>query len=144
MQAYYWEKMTGYDVVVTKGSTELKPSAYTAAATDPIHDFRQTVQERTRIARMLFGGFQRCLYRTQKFQSDSERKLAVILDRDALKWFRPARGQFQMYYKSGVDQLEYQPDFVAETADSIYMLESKARNDMDDINVQAKKDIAVQ
>ena len=144
MQAHYWEKMTGYDVEVRKGFTELKPSAYTAAATDPIHDFRQTVQERTRIARMLFGGFQRCLYRTQKFQSDSERKLAVILDRDALKWFRPARGQFQMYYKSGVDQLEYQPDFVAETADSIYILESKARNDMGDVDVQAKKDIAVQ
>jgi type III restriction enzyme len=144
MQAHYWEKTTGYDVVVSKGFTELKPSAYTAAATDTIHDFRQTVQERTRIAQMLFGGFQRCLYRTQKFQSDSERKLAVILDRDALKWFRPARGQFQMYYKSGVDPLEYQPDFVAETADSIYMLESKARNDMDDIDVQAKKNTAVQ
>jgi type III restriction enzyme len=85
MQAHHWEKATGYDVVVSKGFTELKPSAYTAAATDPIHDFRQTVQERTRIARMLFGGFQRCLYRTQKFQSDSERKLAVILDREALK-----------------------------------------------------------
>jgi type III restriction enzyme len=49
-----------------------------------------------------------------------------------------------MYYKSGVDQLEYQPDFVAETADRIYMLEAKARNDMDDVDVQAKKDTAVQ
>jgi type III restriction enzyme len=35
---------------------------------------------------MLFGGFQRCLYSIQKFQSDSERKLAIILDREALKW----------------------------------------------------------
>jgi type III restriction enzyme len=41
---------------------------------------------------MVFGGFQRCLYATQKFQSDSERKLAIILDREALKWFKPARG----------------------------------------------------
>ena len=93
---------------------------------------------------MLFGGFQRCLYAIQKFQSDSERKLAINLDRETLKWFKPARSQFQMYYKLGADHLEYQPDFVAETADCIYMLEAKARNDMHDAEVQAKKDAAVQ
>jgi type III restriction enzyme len=144
MQAHYWEKATGYEVVVSKGFPELKSSAYTAAATDTIHDFRQTVQERSRIAQMLFGGFQRCLYPIQKFQSDSERRLAVIVDREVLKWFKPTRGQFQSYYKSGVDHLEYQPDFVAETADCLYLLEAKARNDMDDPEVQAKKDAAVQ
>jgi type III restriction enzyme len=144
MQEHHWEKATGYDVVISKGFTELKPSAYTAAATDTIHDFRQTVQERARIAQMLFAGFQRCLYALQKFQSDTERRLAIILDRDTLKWFKPARGQFQMYYKFGADHLEYQPDFVAETADCIYILEAKARNDMYDAEVQAKKDAAVQ
>ena len=49
-----------------------------------------------------------------------------------------------MYYKLGADHLEYQPDFVAETADRIYMLEAKARNDMQDTEVLAKKDAAVQ
>ena len=93
---------------------------------------------------MLFGSFQRCLYSIQKFQSDSERKLAIILDREALKWFEPARCQFQMYYKLGADHLEYQPDFVAEAADCIYMLEAKASNDMQDAEVQAKKDAAVE
>jgi type III restriction enzyme len=97
MQAHYWEKATGYDVIVRKGFTELRPSAFTAATAESIRDFRQTVQDRSRIAQMLFGGFQRCLYSIQKFQSDSERKLAIILDREALKWFKPARGQFQMY-----------------------------------------------
>jgi type III restriction enzyme len=93
---------------------------------------------------MVFGSFQRCLYSTQKFQSDAERKLAIILDREALKWFKPARGQFQIFYKLGADHFEYQPDFVAETADGIYMLEAKARNDMQDAEVQAKKEAAVQ
>ena len=144
MQAHHWEKAPGYDVVVSKGFTALKPSAFTAAATDTVHDFRQTVQDRTRIAQMLFGGLQRCLYPIQKFQSDSERRLAIILDRDALKWFKPARGQFQLYYKLGTDHLEYQPDFVAETVDGIYMLEAKARNDLHDVEVQSKKDAAVQ
>jgi type III restriction enzyme len=144
MQEHHWEKATGYDVVVSKGFTELKASAFTTAATDTIHNFRQTVQDRTRIVQMLFGGFQRCLYPIQKFQSDSERRLAIILDRAALKWFKPARGQFQLYYKLGTDHLEYQPDFVAETSDCIYMLEAKARNDMLDAEAQSKKDAAVQ
>jgi len=65
------------------------------------------------------------------------------LDRDALKWFKPCRGQFQLFYKWGADQREYQPDFVAETADAIYMLEPKARKDLEDGEVQAKKDAAV-
>ena len=95
MQEHHWEKATGYDVVVSKGFTELKPSAFTTAATDTIHNFRQTVQDRIRIAQMLFGGFQHCLYPIQKFQSDSERRLAIILDREALKWFKPAGGSFR-------------------------------------------------
>jgi len=93
---------------------------------------------------MLFSGFQRCLYSIQKFQSDSERKLVIILDHEAFKWFKPARGQFQMYYKLGTDHLEYQPDLVAETADCIYILEGKVRNDTQDAEAQAKKDAAVQ
>ncbi|HWQ69669.1 MAG TPA: DEAD/DEAH box helicase family protein [Patescibacteria group bacterium] len=143
MQAHQWEKASGYDVVVSKGFTELKGSAYTAKADEPVHDFRQTVEDKSRIAQALFGGFQRCLYPVQKFQSDSERKLAVILDREVQKWCKPAQGQFQIFYKAGIDHHEYIPDFVAETERVIYMLEPKARNEMTDADVLAKKDAAI-
>jgi len=143
MQTHHWEKATDYEVEVTKGFAELKPSAYTARADEPVHDFHQTVTDKSRIAQMIFGGFERCLYSVQKFQSDSERKLALILDRQALKWFRPVKGQFQIYYKFGVEHPEYIPDFVAEAADVIYLLEPKARDDMNDPEVLAKKDAAV-
>jgi type III restriction enzyme len=79
----------------------------------------------------------------QKFQSDAERKMSVILEREASKWFKPAKGQFQIYYKSGADHFEYQPDFVAETSATIYMLEPKRRDEMADAEVVAKKDVAV-
>ena len=39
-------------------------------------------------------------YTLQKFDSDTERRFAVIFERDALKWFKPAKGQFQIFYKS--------------------------------------------
>ena len=143
MHAHQWEKATDYAVVVTKGFTELKDPAYTVKDGEPPYDFRQSVQDKSRIGQMLFGGFQRCLYSIQKFQSDSERKLAVILDREAHKWFKPPQGQFQIFYKAGADHREYVPDFVAETGSCIYMLESKARNEMTDPEVQAKKEAAV-
>jgi len=143
MQAHHWEKASGYDVVVSKGFTTLKPLAFTAPADEAIHNFRHPVADKTKIAQMVFGGFARCLYPVQKFQSDTERVMSVILDREAAKWFKPGRGQFQIFYKWGSDQREYQPDFVAETADTIYMLEPKSRKDMEDGEVIAKKDSAV-
>jgi type III restriction enzyme len=143
MQEHQWEKAGSYDVVVRKGFTDLKPSAYTAKDGEPIQDFRQTVTNLSRIGQMLFGGFQRGLYSVQKFDSDTERRLAIILDRDSQKWFRPASGQFQISYKFGVSQHDYQPDFVAETSDCIYMLEPKAKNELASPEVLAKKDAAV-
>jgi type III restriction enzyme len=143
MQAHHWEKAAGYDVLVSKGFTALKPLAFTAPAEEPLRDFRQRPNDVTKSAQLVFGGFNRCLYPAQKFQSDTERVLAIILDREATKWFKPGRGQFQIFYKWGSDQNEYQPDFVAETQDTIYMLEPKSRRDMEDAEVLAKKDAAV-
>jgi len=143
MAQHFWEDATGYEVVVSKGFTELKTSAYTASASEPVLDYRQSPADKSNMPRYLFGGFTRCLYPVQKFQSDPERRLAVILEREAQKWFRPAKGQFQIYYKWGADHLEYQPDFVAETAAAIYMLEPKTRDALADAEVVAKRDAAV-
>jgi type III restriction enzyme len=143
MQSHFWEDAAGYDVRISSGFSELKPSAYTAAWDEAPLDFRVSPANKSNMARYLFGGFQRCLYTVQKFQSDAERRLAVTLERDALKWFKPARGQFQIVYKSGANHLEYQPDFVAETDDTIYMLEPKARNELDDQEVLEKQAMAV-
>jgi type III restriction enzyme len=143
MQEHYWEKASGYEVKISKGFSELKPSAYTASAAEPALDYRQPPAAKSNMAKYLFGGFARCLYPVQKFQSDAERTLSVILEREATKWFKPSKGQFLIYYKSGAEHFEYQPDFVAETADVIYMLEPKARNEMTNPEVLAKKEAAV-
>jgi type III restriction enzyme len=143
MQAHYWEDTAGYDVVVSKGYTELKESAYTCNTAEPPFDYRISPSDKSNMAKYLFNGFTRCLYSVQKFDSEAERKMAVILDRDADKWIKPAKGQFQILYRMGTDHLEYQPDFVAETSEAIFMLEPKARNQMEDPIVLAKKDAAV-
>ncbi len=143
MQSHYWEEAVDYEVKVSKGFTELKESAYSYSLAEPPADYRVSPEDKSNMARYLFGGFDRCLYPVQKFDSEAERKLAMILERDAIKWFKPARGQFQIFYRQGADYLEYQPDFVAETIDTIFMLEPKASNQMDDPIVLAKKEAAV-
>jgi DNA or RNA helicases of superfamily II len=138
MMAHFWEKATNYEVQVSRGFTELKPCNYTATAGQAPRHFRETVVDVSRIKQMLFGGFSKCLYPLQKFDSDTERRFAVILERDALKWFKPAKGQFQIYYKLGIEQPEYIPDFVVETDAMIVMAETKKRDDLKTDEVQAK------
>jgi type III restriction enzyme len=143
MMDHFQEETTGYDVEVSRGFTELKASAYTASANDVILDYRTPPADKSRITQYLYTGFDRCLYRVTKFQSDTERKLAVILERNSKRWFRPAKGQFQIFYKVGHDDQEYQPDFVAETDDLIVMLEPKKASELDDPIVLAKRDAGI-
>lgn len=140
---HFYEEASALEVKISKGFTELKPCAYTASANEPPLDFRVSPADKSNMAKYLFNGFARCLYPLQKFQSDAERTLSVILEREATKWFKPTKGQFQIFYRNGVDHSEYQPDFVAEAPDMIYMLEPKASNQMDDPIVIDKKNAAV-
>ncbi len=140
MMAHAYESATQYVVEVSRGFTALKESTYTVGANQPVRDHRATVDEPSRIKQMVFGKFAKCLYQLQKFDSDTERRFAVILERDADKWFKPAKGQFQIFYKLGVEHPEYVPDFVVETAHHLLICETKARNDMSNAEVKAKAD----
>ena len=143
MQAAFWEKATGYEVKISKGFTQLKDCAFTGSAADGIRDFRQSPADKSNMAKYVFGRFERCLYPALKFQSNTERKMAIILDRESMKWFKPANGQFQIYYLDNGEQREYQPDFVAETESNIYMIEAKQADRINDADVLAKRDAAV-
>jgi len=90
---------------------------------------------------MVFGGFKKCLYPLQKFDSDPERRFAVVLENDTAvqKWVKPARGNFQIQLKGG--EL-YEPDFVVEANDCRYLAEVKRRDLVADKEVLAKADAA--
>jgi len=143
MVAHQNDIQVEYEVRVSKGFTTLKETAYTVPAGAEITDAHRSDFDRQKIGRMIFGGFKRSLYQAVKFDSDTERRFALILDRESLKWFKPVKGQFQIHYLKGTDHAEYIPDFVAEADDAIYMIETKAKNEMDDADVLAKKEAAV-
>jgi type III restriction enzyme len=142
MQTHFWEEAVDYTVKVSKGFTALKDSAYTTTDQTPLN-YRHAPADKSNMRKYLFGGFSKCLYPVQKFDTNTERMLAVILERESLKWFRPAKGQFQIYYRWNGEHPEYQPDFVAETDEAVYMLEPKMSTQMTDPQVLAKKEVAV-
>lgn len=138
MKDHFWEKIASTEVKISRGFTELKPCNYTISSTEPVNHFRNTVVERIKIRQMLFGGFTKCLYPLQKFDSDTERLFSIILERDAIKWFKPVKGQFQIFYKKNSDENEYIPDFVVELENEYWMVEIKGKIDVENKIVQSK------
>jgi type III restriction enzyme len=141
MAQHYFEDISESEVLVSQGFTPLKPCAFTAEG--DVLPLNQAPEEKSKIAQYVYAGFAKCAYPAQKFHSDTERILASILERDAQRWFRPVAGQFNIYYRAGVNQPEYVPDFVVATADWNLIIETKAVKDMEISEVKAKADAAV-
>jgi type III restriction enzyme len=143
MQQHFVESASAYEAHVTRGFHTLRANNYSAAANEDVRDFRTTVPEgqRNRISSMVFGGFSKCLYPIQKFDSDPERRFALLLenDGDVLKWFKPAKGDFQIHYSH---EDSYEPDFVVETKTEKLLCEPKRASEMTDETVLAKADAA--
>jgi type III restriction enzyme len=123
MAKHYVEESAGSDVVISQGFVPLKPCAFTAK--DDVKPLHWAPDDKRTIGQYLYGGFMRCAYPYQKFHSDTERILATVLERQARRWFRPASGQFNIYYRSGASQPEYIPDFVAQLPDMVLLIETK-------------------
>lgn len=141
MAQHFEEDVAESEVVVSQGFAPLKQPAFTYLGEIlPLH---QAPLDKSKIAQYVYGGFSRCAYMQQKFHSDTERVLASILEHDSRRWFRPVAGQFNIYYRAGVNQPEYVPDFVAATDDWNLIIETKAVKDMDTPDVKAKADAAV-
>ncbi|MFM0561703.1 DEAD/DEAH box helicase family protein [Paraburkholderia sediminicola] len=126
-----------YEVRVTRGFTLLQPQPFNIVPGQRVRDFRQQVSPVSDTKRQVFGGFKKCCYSLQKFDSDPERRFAVLIDADPIveKWLKPGRAQFQIEYRAGDN---YEPDFVVETHDAVMICEVKSRTELADPIVQAK------
>lgn len=137
MQLHYKRGYTEYEVSVTRGFERPKMASVSYDAKEKARYFRNDVEERSLIRGMLFQGFRKCLYPVQKFHSDTERKFAVLLEdeKDVLKWFKPAREDFKIYYTA---ERTYEPDFVVETTTHKLLCEPKMEKEVDTDEVQEK------
>ncbi|MGM9784573.1 MAG: DEAD/DEAH box helicase [Candidatus Cryptobacteroides sp.] len=104
-------------------------------------DYRAVVPPKF-VPKIVFTGFTKSYYVECKFDSKTEQDFSNVLedDPDVLKWLRPASNQFNIYWSNG--SKKYEPDFVVETVEAIYMVETKAKKDMQDADVLGKKKAA--
>ncbi len=95
------------------------------------------------IQSVLFEGIKKGVFSTAKFDSLPELVLARTLesDPDVQNWLRPAPREFNITYNHGHN---YEPDFVVETEDVIYLVEVKGEDKLNDPDVIAKKKRGVQ
>lgn len=110
---------------------------------DEIYDLRANIPA-GEVRQKIFNGFTKACHTLYKFDSNTERIFAIVLenDKDVLKWMRPSPKQFNIYYGPG-GVSKYEPDFIVETEDKIYMVETKASHEMDSSSVKEKAAAAV-
>jgi type III restriction enzyme len=133
---------------ISESKPEAKPYAllltpnYSKEKEDEILHFRETVSPKL-LSSKVFNGFTKSCHDRYKFDSIPEKQFSVIIENsgEVIKWFRPASKQFNIGYIN--NSFSYIPDFVAETADTIYLIEIKAENEMDDRIVMLKTDAAI-
>jgi type III restriction enzyme len=137
MMEHYVETETTYRVNVQQGFFGLKGPNYNQPPGAPKLNFKAAVTPKSDTKKHVFQGFKRCCFMEQMFHSDDERRFSVIIDGDlsVLLWAKPGRNQFKIEYRRG-DQ--YEPDFVVETQSEKLICEVKARNELEDAEVQAK------
>ena len=102
-------------------------------------DYRDIITPPSLIRKYIFRGFEKACHFEYKFDSKTEQDFAYILenDKNVLKWLRPAQNQFRIYWDN--NSKRYAPDFVVETKDTIYLVETKAQKDIDHKDVLAKR-----
>lgn len=100
-------------------------------------DYREVVPPAS-VPKLVFRGFKKACHFEYKFDSRTELDFSFVLENDdnVLKWLRPAPIQFRMYWDN--NSKKYEPDFVVETADAIYMVETKAENELKNPDVMEK------
>ncbi len=142
MDAHVKLGYTDFQASVTRGFEQPKMGAVTIDAGEKVRSFRQTLTNVSDIRGMVFEGFSKCLYPQQKFDSDTERQMAILLEdeKDVLKWFKPLRNDVKIYTN---DNDGYEPDFVVETAKEKLLIETKRADEVDTDAVQQKARAAV-
>lgn len=117
---------------------KIYPHNFEKVKQDKIYNYMDTIEPKNSIPSKVFTGFKKALHDIYKFDSDTEKTFAAILEQDITvnKWLRPADRQFDIYWNNGADK--YVPDFVVETAQGLFLVELKRADQLPTTEVQEK------
>lgn len=136
MKHFYCENSMFVEEVVDISGINIKPNFQHKSECGLYDNFKEEYEGSIKSVR--FTGIKKGVFSDTKFDSKEELILAQILERDNFvkNWLRPAKNEFNIFYNHGK---RYEPDFVIETQDIIYLTEVKGENMLNDPDVIAKK-----
>lgn len=138
LQHFYCENGFLQEEVIGTRNYNLQHSYHYKVAVGLFDDFTEDIHS------VLFTGIKRGVFSSAKFDSrEGELALARVLeiDPDVQNWLRPHPKEFNITYNHGHN---YEPDFVVETEDIIYLVEVKGEDKINDPDVIAKKNRGIQ
>lgn len=140
MNQHFYKEETSYRASGMRPFTRIETGFGGKFKSDDLYELRADMPA-SEVKTKVFKGFKKACHTLYKFDSNTERIFAIVLENDVavLKWLRPSPKQFNIYYGPG-GASKYEPDFIVETVETIYMVETKAANE---INNDAVKEKAV-
>lgn len=131
-------------LIDVKAFTKIEDHNYSKYSQDQIYDYKETINPTADIPKKIFTGFKKSYHLLYKFDSKTEKDFSIILEQDidVLKWLRPAHNQFRIYW--AYNSKQYQPDFVVESIEAIYIIETKKQDAINDDEVRDKTRAALE
>ena len=138
MNQHFYKEEISYRASEMRPFSRIETSFGGKFRSDDLYDLRANMPA-SEVKTKVFKGFKKACHTLYKFDSNTERIFAIVLENDnaVLKWLRPSPKQFNIYYGPG-GASKYEPDFIVETSDAIYMVETKASTEINSDNVKEK------
>lgn len=131
-------------VLVAKPRTKIIEPCYRKYSDEPIKSIYNSFGDNPlQVKNSIYNGFEKATHKYYKFDSIAEKDFAIICENSVIveKWMRPASKQFSLYWGQGREH-NYVPDFVVETNNAIYIVETKDHTKLDTEEVVMKADTA--
>ncbi|MEY3902527.1 MAG: hypothetical protein RL189_1833 [Pseudomonadota bacterium] len=132
MKPHFFCEASEYETPQVKPFTAIEPHNFSTLKNAEPKDIKTTVKSISELKKTLFTGFKKACHRAYKFDSFGEQRFAQLLEsdgeKDIMKWLRPAPRQFRIYWDHQTKN--YEPDFVVETSNHIWMVEIKAKTEL--------------
>lgn len=131
------DRKTYYTYVVQKDLIVFRKAVKNIKADGGEVNFRRGIVNKSEIKKYVFSGYKKSYYNTNAFDSDTERLFSVVLedDADVIRWIKPPLNQLGLFWQAGQ---QYNPDFLVETSTTKYMVEVKAKNEVNNPEVIGK------
>lgn len=138
MDGHFYCDSPKYEDETVQPFIKLLSHNFSKYSDDALHLYTDTIDPVSAIPTRVFIGFKKACHDKYKFDSKTEKDFATLLEKDdtVLKWLRPADGQFQIYWAH--NSRKYNPDFVVESDEGIYMVETKMQKEMKSDEVREK------